>query len=110
MLIIGKTRRVLLLVTACLFMLASVTCLVHLDGSDGTQASPDGHDHTSSSSSPHSMSDVYCLAATLPARIVLAGCSIGIVCLLTQVSLPVVFAFPPFIPPKILLPVALLAA
>ena len=97
-----KVRQALPLVLACLLVLVSVGCLVHTEAVDEAQAPHEGHRHTSSSSSTHSVVDAHCLVATLPAVVTLVWLSLATLYILTYLSLPAVPLFPPFIPPKIL--------
>ena len=100
-----KTQHVFALLLVCLFALASVACLIHTDVEGETPVAHDGHRHPSASSSMQSLPDLHCLMAVLPAVIMLVWFYLGILYSLTRFSLSDVFSFPPFIPPKVLLPI-----
>jgi uncharacterized membrane protein len=90
---------------ACLLVVAAVVCLVHTDAIDRSQTAHQGHHHTSASSAPHLTLDLHCLVAILPGIVALLWFCLARLYLSLLLSMPVVPAFPPFIPPKALAPV-----
>src|SRR6516162_4597434 len=98
---VSKTGKVLAALMACLIALAAVVCLVHTDAFDETHTPFQGHHH-SSSSSVHLILDLHCLAAVLPAAIVLLALCLDVLFFRVLWSQPQAPSFPPFIPPKAL--------
>jgi hypothetical protein len=97
---ISKTWKVLPALLAGLLAVAAVACLVHTDGIDEAQTAHQGHRHPSSSPSAHITLDLHCLMAILPVLAMLVWLCYGALYLSVLLSNPVVYAFPPFIPPK----------
>lgn len=95
-----KTFKVLTALVTCLLAVAVVLCLVHPGSFGESHGAEHGHQHTSSSSSPHSAFDGHCLLATIPPTIILVWFARSVLYLSVQRLHPLAPSFPPFIPPK----------
>lgn len=98
----SRTCKILSALMACLFVVAAIVCLVHIDDTDGAPTVHQGHNHTPASSATHLTLDLHCLVAILPGAAMLLWLCLDRLYLSTLLFRPVVPAFPPFIPPKTL--------
>jgi uncharacterized membrane protein len=98
----SRTCKKLSALIVCLFVVAAVICLVHIDAIDGAQTAHQGHNHTPASSATHLTLDLHCLVAILPGVVMLLWFCLDKLYLSILIAKPVVPAFPPFIPPKAL--------
>jgi predicted outer membrane lipoprotein len=100
-----RTCKILSALMACLFGVAALVCLVHTDDIDRAQTAHQEHHHSPASSATHLTLDLHCLVAILPGIVALLWFCLARLYLSLLLSMPVVPAFPPFIPPKALAPV-----
>jgi hypothetical protein len=89
--------KMMVLLLACLAIVAVVACQFHAAPPDHEETVPSGHHHPSS---PHLTLDLHCLIAVLPLLVFPALFSRFALYVIDLLAHPTAPVFPPFMPPE----------